>query len=228
MKANVFLIIFIAGAFAGCRLETDAPTVPKRVELTFKADQIGEPLAVSDDTLMVEEFKFIVRKFNLITVDAETLQTTEERQSFIFGYNPNIQGERLILGVDIGFEDFEAFSGYEMFVDQARGEDNLLDQDFYDDPENYSIIAIGTFNRDTFFFTSTFSFDKSFEFDQIVHLDENNETLWINTLIDMEDLFIDAGSNTLLNPLDEEHRTEIESRFQTHLRVEATAASYFQ
>jgi hypothetical protein len=227
MKANALIIILIMGMLAGCRLETDAPTVPKRVELTFKVNQIGEPLAVSDDTLVVEEFKFIVRKFNLITVDSETLQTTEERQSFIFGYNPNIQGERLILGVDIGFEDFDAFSGYEVFVDQARGEDNLLDQDFYDDPENYSIIITGTFNRDTFFFTSTFSFEKSFEFDQLVHLDDNNETLWINTLLDLEDLFIDPGSGTLLDPLDGENYEEIVTRFQNQLMVEATAASYF-
>lgn len=226
-KALLFIFIIAVSTVTGCWLDTDPPTVPKRVELTFEVDNIGVPLEANGDTLNVEEFKFIIRTFNLITADSETLQTTEEREPFIFGYNTELEGERLILGVDLGFEDFDRFSGYEVFVNRALGEDNLLDPDFYGENENYSLVMSGTFNRDNFLYKSTLSFDKLFEFDNPVNLDDNNVTLWINTLLDLENLFIDSENNLLLNPQNEADREEIETRFQNHLRVEAAASTNF-
>ncbi len=225
MKAKLLLLLFIiGGAFAGC-LETDPVTIPKRVELAFNAEKVGDTLNVEGSTISFEEVKFIVRSFNIYTDNEEVLQSPQEGQAMVFDYNEEMSQDRILMNREIGFEDFNTFSGYELSVKQARGEDNILDLDFYDDEQNYSMVIRGTYSRTPFVYKSSIEFEELYQFDQIVRLDENSETLQIRTLINLEDVFIDSEEGIFYNPLEEEYHEEIEARFKENLRVEASAIS---
>lgn len=225
MKVKLLLAIFIfSGVFAGC-LETDPVTIPKRVELTFNAEHIGDTLSVDNDSVTIEEVKFVVRSFNIHTDNEGILQSPQDGQAMVFDYNEDMSQDRLLMNRELGYEDFNTFSAYELSVKQVRGQDNILDMDFYGEEQNYSLVIRGTYGRTSFVYSSAIEFDELYEFDQLVRLDEDRVTLQLRTIINLEEVFVDSEEDTLLNPLDEEDYEKIETRFKELLRVEAAAVT---
>ncbi len=228
MKGKLFILILgLTLLFAGCRIQTDPPEGDYRLELVLNIDNVGESINVDGTTLYVEEFKFIVRKFNLITDQGDIIQSGGDLSSLVFSYRDGFEQDNLVLGVNIGFREFQVFDQYEMFVDQALDSDQILDNDFYEqDAPNNSIVIKGTVNDRSFFMTSTVAYEQMFELGDI-ELSRNLETLFIRKLLDVEDVFIDPETGELINPRDDENHDRIIEQFQENLRIEAFARTRF-
>lgn len=220
MKLQHFVFVLLIGSMIGCISKPDA-TTPRRIDINLNVENIGETIIAGGDTLRVDEFKFIVRRFHIIAEDSVVVQTGDEISSFVFSYNTTIMGDRIVLSTPLGYDNIEVFESYHMFVNRARDTDQILDGDFFGEHENYSIIAKGFYNDRRFTFRSTYSFDEHFLFDDKVTLDDVHETLLIRVLSDIEDIFLDSNGGNILNPLDSANRSAIVSQFQNNLKVEA-------
>lgn len=220
MKLKYLIFILLTGSFIGCITSPDA-SVPRRIDINLNVKNLGETIVAGGDTLRVDEFKFIVRRFHIIAEDSVVVQTEDELSSFVFVYNAAIVGDRLVLSAPLGFENIDVFESYQIFVNRVRDTDQILDDDFFGDSDNYSIIAKGLYNGRRFTFRSTYSFDKHFLFDEKVALDDERETLLIRVLLDIENVFLESGGGAILNPFEENNRSIIVSQFQNNITVEA-------
>ncbi len=218
----LFILILLTGA--GC-LESSFSSEEKRVVIFFTADGVGEDVVAGNDTLRVEEFKFSLDRFNLHAANDVVLQTSSDVTALIFGYNEQINGERLILDVGLGFKDVTDFSGYEIFLEPVENRGNILDDDFFGDGQNYSVIIKGDVNGNNFVFRSSQSFQKMFEISN-VSLDSENETLVLRKTIDLEDVLINQEGD-LIDPENNENESQIVNNIEAGLTLEASAETFF-
>ena len=223
IKNQSLLYILIFGLLTGC-LTTPEDSVPRRIDLNLQIENLGKSFISHGDTLQIDEFKFIVGRFNVLAEDSVIVESSDDLRSMVFAYTKSHFIDRLIISVPFGFTGINVFEGYHIFVRQARDQDLVRDGDFYDQPENYSIIAKGTYNEKNFTLRLTNSFDKFFAFDDPVRLSDEKETLVIRMLLDVEKVFRVPANGTLLDPTDENNNDVIVSRFKEHLHIKAFAA----
>jgi len=224
---NPLIILLIASTLisVGC-LTTSEPTEPKRMDLTFFATDIGTLIQAGEDSLVVNEFKFAVNRFNVVDSDSTILQSTSQIDTFIHFFNTDFTEQNLVFSVELGFEDVNEFESYDMFVEPVPENANIADSDFYGDPENYSLIISGTFNDRTFTYFSSVEFEKTFEF-STVQLTGTNETLLIEKQILIEDMFTNPSTGSLIDPRDSENAELLDSQFKNHIHVNATASTIY-
>lgn len=216
-----FLIVGTVFAFmlAGC-LTTPEPNEPLRVELLFEVDEMGETFERGDDSINITQLKFTIDRFNLIAEDSSlVLESGEEFDSIIFNYSEEFTDKNLVLGVQLGFEDVSAFEGYEMFVRPVTQFDSINDQDFFGSENNYSFIVKGEYNGEEFTYNSSLSFDKFQELGT-VQVGQKRETLVIDKMVVISDLFVDESEQRIINPTDPENESLINSRFIENLLIE--------
>lgn len=221
IKNLLFVVIF--GLLAGC-ITTPEDSVPRRIDVNLQIENLGKSFVSDGDTLQIEEFKFILGRFNVLAEDSVVVETGDDLRSMVFAYTKSHFIDRLIISVPFGFTGLNVFEGYHIFVRQARDQDLVRDGDFYDQPENYSIIAKGTYNEKNFTLSLTNIFDKFFAFDEPVILSDEKETLVIRMLLDVEKVFRVPANGALLDPTDENNNDVIASRFKEHLYIKAFAA----
>lgn len=217
-----FFIIFIV-SLTGC-LTAPEDSVPRRIDVNLNIENLGKPFISQGDTIQIDEFKFILGRFSVLAEDSIVVESGDDLRSMVFAYTESHFIDRLIISVPFGFTGLNVFEGYHIFVRQARDQDLVRDGDFYDQPENYSIIAKGTYNGKNFTLRLTNIFDKFFVFDEPVILSDEKETLVIRMLLDAEEVFRVPANGALLDPTDENNNDVIASRFKEHLHIIAFAA----
>jgi len=207
-------------SFISC-LSTDPPTAEKHVAMYFKADNIGETFEYDENEILIDEFKFALDKFTLFGIDDLALETGGLITAMIFAYNDNLENYRLIIDVGLGFTDDFQFEGYKMYLEPIQSRTGIMDDDFFSEERNYSVIIKGVVNEKSFEFKSSEEFEKKFDFSR-VQLNDQNETITFRKRIDLENIFI-GEDNSFLDPTNDEHEMQIIENIYNHLHLEATA-----
>lgn len=206
--------------FASC-LSSDPPPAEKHVAMFFKADNIAETIEIDDNEIVIEEFKFAIDRFSLFGADDLELETSGILTAMIFAYTEEITDFRLIIDVGLGFSDDFHFDGYKMHLEPIQNRTGIMDDDFFSEEINYSVVIKGVVNEMSFEFKSSEEFEKRFDFNR-VQLSEQNETIAFRKNIDLENVFInDEGG--FLDPRDDENELEIINNIQNHLQIAASA-----
>lgn len=227
MSAAKYLLVLIIGAillFSGC-LTTSGSNDEKRVSLFFEVNGFDQSFDsdTNTDSVSVNEFKFAIDQFNLYVEDGLILESSDNIEAFIFGIRSTGIDQVLVIDVGLGFSDVTDFIGYEMFLTPIEERGDILDNDFFGDETNYSIIIKGLYNGQDFTFRSSASFEKRFDFEE-VNLTATSETLVIIKTMDVEDVFRDENGG-LLDPRDAENSAAITENIEQNIRIQAYASN---
>lgn len=206
--------------FASC-LSTDPAPAEKHVAMFFKADNIAETIEIEDNEIVIEEFKFAIDRFSLFGADDLELETGGLLTAMIFAYTEEITDYRLIIDVGLGFSDDFQFNGYKMYLEPIQNRTGIMDDDFFSEEANYSVIIKGVVNEMSFEFRSSEEFEKRFDFNR-VQLSDQNETIAFRKSVDLINVFIN-DENGFLDPRDEENELEIIKNIENNLEIAATA-----
>jgi hypothetical protein len=217
----------LIGAFiflSGC-LTTQSNDIEKRVSLFFEVNGLDSNYEseINTDSVSVNEFKFALDQFNLYTNDGLTLESSDNINAFIFGLRSTGVNQVLVIDVGLGFSDVTDFNGYEMFLSPIEEREGILDNDFFGEETNYSIIINGLYNGQTFTFRSSAIFNKNFNFDD-VNLTNTAETLVIIKTVDIEEVFRDVDGS-LLDPRDPDNSETIVDRIRQNISIESYASN---
>lgn len=224
-KIRVALLSSAIMVTAGsCSIFNNNLDVEKRLSLYFVANHIAEDIIQNQDTLVIDEFKFSIEKFNLLGNNIE-LQSSDDIKAFIFSYDQDATNNRLVIDVGLGISDNLGFNGYKMFLNPVPNDAIIIDSDFFGENNNYSLIIKGSLNARNFTYRSSFTFEKELVFGQ-VSLDDENESLVIIKSIDMEEVFLDEN-DAIIDPLNSENKEIIESNVRSNLKIEAFASNIF-
>jgi len=216
MIKHIPILLLSLFLFASC-LSTDPPPSEKHVAMFFKADNTGETIETGENEILIEEFKFIISKFGLFGADDLEIETSRMINAMIFAYTEEITDFRLIIDVGLGFTDNFQFNGYEMFLEPIQSRTGIMDDDFFGQDNNYSVVIKGVSNGVSFEFKSSEIFEERFDFTP-VQLSDQNETITIRKSIDLATVFTnDEGE--YLDPRDEETELDIISNIQNNLQI---------
>ncbi len=224
MKAYHLLLISSVLFLSSClRSETN---IGKRFELLYYSPDIGQHINFGDDSVRVTDIKFIVSDFTLTNEDGIVLQTAENITALLYDYDLDAFGDRIIISTEIGFE-INNFVSFGMNIDPVDDNDPLFDTDFFGNTTNYSLIIVGSVNDEDFIIRSSSSFDLNWDFDEPVILTDVNETIFLRSLISIEEVFR-AEDGSLLDPTDNADIPQIVSNFGDNLGLLPFADSIFQ
>ncbi len=225
-RYSLFLIAAAAVLLAVSGCIPDAPLVPKRVSMSFLAEGVGDgtgELTSNDDTLTVSEIKLYLDSFILETEGEARLRA---RQQVILFYEDAYAGnESFQFASEMGYDDFNTFTGFEFNISPPPADLNINDQDLVTDGERFSIVMKGTYNGDDFLYKSKAELNRLLNFSSDVHLDDDAETLKLRVVIDVADVMVDGESGRILSPTDPDDASQIDSQIEQSIRVEASAKS---
>lgn len=221
---SILALMIILASSVSC-ISSTAETDEKRISIFFSVLNIGNELTVDDNTIQVRDFKFTLTRFNLYAENDIVLQSTGDVGGFIFGYTDEINVQRLILDVGLGFSDIENFNGFEIFFEPVGNNANIGDAEFFGSGENFSQVIRGTVNGVDFLFRSSISFEKLYEISG-VQLTDREETLIVSSSIDLENVFIDEEGN-FIDPTIEENEPLIMQNIEQNLIANFGSESVF-
>jgi|TARA_R100000005_G_C4982735_1_gene192010 hypothetical protein len=223
IKPFSIFIIFASLFISGC-LTTSASDDEKRVSLFFEVNGLDRNVESTNnsDSVSVSEFKFALNQFNLYAADGLILESSDNINAFIFGIKSTSREQVLVIDVGLGFSDVTDFNGYEMFLAPIEEREGILDNDFFGDETNYSIVITGLYNGQDFIFKSSANFNRRFETE--VQLTKTAETLVIIKSVDVEDVFRGDDGN-LLDPRDQENSAAIVENIRENLYIQGYASN---
>lgn len=222
---SVYLLSIIMILLLSSCVTSNRDQEQRRLALYFLANNVGNELTIGDTTLIVDEFKFALDRFNLYTANDLTLQTSGDVTALIYSYTRNLSGDRLILDVDLGFRDIDRFTGYEIFLEPVSSRTGVLDGDFFGQDTNYSVIIRGSVNELDFIFRSDKSFSSMYDF--VVDVGGREETLIIRNIIDVIEIFQNSNGQ-FIDPTMSENEQQIIDNIEQNLRVQASAGTIFE
>lgn len=216
MKNISLIILFLTTIVSTGCIETSTPTTPKRIDLEFMVENVGNHIEMKQDSIRINEIKLLGNRFNVIDVNEAVIET--EVKAIVISYrDTNQDKEELVLSANIGFEDFERFKAMQIFISPPEDEDVLTDDNFLGTDQNYSFVLKGAYNDRSFTFQMATTFDKLFQFEE-VSIDNEDETLVLQVLLDMKDLLIDTEKNEIIIP-NQEHIPVFDSLLQKNIRL---------
>lgn len=221
MKTISYYSLFLLLIIGGC-IQTETPEVAKRVNLEFDVDNMGERIEANQNAIEIERLKMLADKFNIVHTDDALIQSNVD--GIVIGFSDQHTEEELVLGVNIGFEDFQVFKAMELFISPPADGDNIQDGEFFGENDNFSLIIKGSYNDEAFTHRSGIDFNKLFEFASEVEVNNEDETLVLRLFVDTRDLFFRDGEDEIINPFEEENEAVIDSLLEAHLSLEAFAA----
>ncbi len=211
-------ILFLASLTLFC-LKTNDIELEKRIESIYRVENFNTEITLNSDTLLIDELKFIVNDFSIINKDSVLLQKSDNVPPLIHGYYKTNSGNQLVFATPLGFEGLNDFKSFEHTIEPVSSQIPLNDPEFFEDGNNYSTIIKGIFNNSRFILFSDLNFSKKYSNQEILTLDNTNNTLIIEALVDVRDMFIDTESDTLINPLYDSNLIFIQNRFRDNLEV---------
>ena len=223
MSKSFSFIFILSIIFLSSCIQTPSPDVPKRISFRLNVDNVGQSIQVSQDSIRVQQIKFLADKINITLPDSVILQTGVD--ALVMNYRSEFQGDdQNILTANVGFEDINEFAGMDLFIAPPQGGDNIQDTEFFGDPNNFSYIIRGTFNGESFDFKSSISFEKSYTFNNTVQLNDEIETMIIRLTSDVRQIFVDSENNRILDPAIEDNKAVLNTMFKNSISVEASAS----
>lgn len=222
---SVYLLSIIIILLLSSCVTSNRDQEQRRLALYFLANNVGNEVTIGDTTLIVDEFKFALDRFNLYTANDLTLQTSGDVTALIYSYTRTLTGDRLILDVDLGFRDIDRFTGYEIFLEPVSSRTGVLDGDFFGQDTNYSVIIRGSVNELDFIFRSDKSFSSMYDF--VVDVGGREETLIIRNIIDVIEIFQNSNGQ-FIDPTMSENEQQIIDNIEQNLRVQASAGTIFE
>lgn len=217
------LLLSIAGIVlvTGC-IQTPEPDVPKRVAVVYNVSNVGNDIVIGQDTISVDVVKLLADKINFKFIDDRVLQTQPD--ALVMTYRSVFEGDdETIVAANIGIDDFQGFKSLEIFIDTPQEGDEIVDNDFFGDPDNFSFIITGSYNKRNFTYHSGPVFTKNFPFGSNIQLSNENETLLARISYDMREVLVDTENNQILDPDNPDNRAIIDSLLQESLDIEASA-----
>jgi len=190
-------LIFISFLILTSSCLTKDNTIAKRFELLFFVQNLGDNIVIGSDTVCVTEFKFTLDGISLTNEDSVIIETSGTVSSLVYAYNESVVGDRQIVSSGLGFE-LNGFTEYELSLSPVENRSAIFDSDFFGSTTDYSIVIRGFVNGNSFLMRTSPSFIRTFTFDP-VYLSDSDETLFVRTLIDLEDVFLNSDSE-FLNP----------------------------
>lgn len=190
-------LFFISFLIVSSSCLTKDNTIAKRFELLFFVQNLGENIVIGSDTVLVTDFKFTLDGISLTNEDSVIIETTSTVSALVYGYNEDVVGDRQVVSSGLGFE-LNGFTEYKLSLSPVENRSAIFDSDFFGSTNDYSIVIRGKVNGNSFLMRTSPSFTRSFTFDP-VYLSDSNETLFVRTFIDLEDVFINSDSE-FLNP----------------------------
>ena len=224
-KGLLFLsLVILAVAGISCSIFDPDIEVERRVSMNFMIEDIAQDIDRNTDTLNVRSFKFALDQFNLIGEEFE-LGSSNDVDTFIFSYDQNANDLRMVIDVGLGLSNDFRFNSYKMFLRPVPDNSDVLDNDFYGENRNYSLIIKGSFNGKDFTIRSATSFDKVIDY-ETVEVNEDEETLVLVKSVTIEDIFVDENDQ-IIDPTVSENRQAIIDNFRSSLQIEGFAADYY-
>lgn len=221
MKKLILSSILGITLFASC-IQTPEPDVPRRVAVVLNVDNVGSDIVLEQDTINVEDVKLLADKINFNFLDDRVLQTQPD--ALVMTYRSIFNGEdETIVDANIGIDDFQGFEGLDLFIDVPQEGDDIIDNEFFGDPNNFSFIIEGEYNGRIFTYKSGPIFEKNFTFDSDIELNNENETLLARIIYDMREVLINPENNRIMDPDNPDNSATIDSLLQESLDIEATA-----
>lgn len=218
-----FIVLFIL--LTSCSLFNNDIQVEKRLSLYFETENLGDTLSSADqDSLIITDFKFAVDRFIVAGNDIE-LESSPGVSTFLFTYDLNATEDRLIIDVGLGIADNATFDRYSMFIEPVPDNAGILDDDFYGDENNYSMVIKGSFNKKNFNFRISPTIDRVFSFDPVT-LSDVDETILLSKTIDLADVFVNPDGS-ILDPTNSANNSVIRERVRTYLEVEGFAVNIY-
>lgn len=217
-------LFFFISILTGCGLFDNDIQVEKRLALYFEAQSLGDTLSSQQDSLTITDFKFSVDRFILSGEDIE-LESSPGINTFLFTYDLNATQERLVLDVGLGISDNYTFNNYSMFIEPVPENAGIIDDDFFGEENNYSMIVKGAFNGKNFDLRISPTLEKVFTFDPVT-LSDIDETLLLSKTIDLNDVFVNPDES-ILDPTDTANNTILRERVITYLEVEGFAVNIY-
>lgn len=221
---TILLFFSLISIFAGCSIFNNDVEVEKRLSLYFEAESLGDTLSFEQDSLVITELKFSVDRF-IVSGDDIEIGSSPDVSTFLFIYDLNATEERLVLDAGLGIADNLTFNSYSMFVEPVSDNAGIVDNDFYGEDTNYSMVIKGVYNAKNFEIKVSPTFDKELMYTPVT-LSDVNETLVIGKLIDIRSIFINAD-DTILDPTESSNNASIIQRVQNNLEVEAFAVNFY-
>ncbi len=219
---TLIISITLLSIISACGLFNNDIQVEKRLAIYFQAENLGDTLTTEQDSLVISDFKFSADRFIVAGNDIE-LESSPNVSTFLFTYDLNASEERLVLDVGLGIADNTTFNNYTMFIQPVPRNAEILDDDFFGEDNNYSMVIKGTYNRKEFNFRISPTFDRIFNFDRVT-LSDIDETLILSKSIDLNDVFINPDGS-ILDPTNSDNNSIIRERVSTYLQVEGFAVN---
>lgn len=219
---TIFLIVLLL-ALSSC-LDSAQLFDEKRVSILFNVNNIGTSLEAGDDLIVINEFKFAIDRFT-ISSEEISLGTQDRITALLFIYEEVMEGSILVIDVGLGISDNAIFDTYEMFLEPVASRSGILDDDFFSDDGNYSIVIKGEINDNSFVYNSSREFEKTFNFTP-ASLTEINETLVLRKSIDILEVLFDENGE-FLDPRIESNDVKIVDNINTYLTITAAAEDIF-
>lgn len=207
----------------GCGGDDSSP-IPNRLSLRFNVSGMSSEIGGSNqDTIKIEEVKFLVDKFQLFSVQQDTLESQVD--ALVMKYDErNLGADEVVIEGALGVVDIKRFNGIKLFIDQVKTQDNIVDQEFRTGGEQFSFILKGEFNGMNFTHFSKVKFDKLFNF-ETVEVSPETETILVRVLSEVNSFMIDRETQAVLNPDNDRDAAKIDSLLEVSLNVEAEAAT---
>jgi len=217
-KICTYLIVVSVVFITAC-LDTPLPDQPLNVQLYYEVEELGETFEDGENSIVVDEFKFTIDRFNLMAENDIVLESSDQINSMVFFYTADMTEENLVLSADLGFQDINQFEGYEMFLRPVENAGDIEDQDFYGTEINYSLVIIGEFNGDPFEYKSAPSFDIFQDLGEI-SVGSDDTILGIDKQIAISDILIEESNGSLIDPRNTENESVINERFKEKINIE--------
>ncbi|MBD3616388.1 MAG: hypothetical protein HUJ22_07430 [Gracilimonas sp.] len=223
MRSTVIIflstLVFIS-IFSGCSIFDNDIQIEKRMALYFETESLGDTLSSGEDYVVITDFKFSVDRF-IVSGEEIELESSPDVSTFLFTYDLNAANERLVIDVGLGVADNFTFNSYSMFLEPVKDNAPIIDDDFFGEEKNYSLIIKGSFKNKNFDLKFSPTLQKSFTFTP-VSLSDEDETLLLKKSIDLKDIFVNPDG-TILNPTDSTSSSIIKERMITFLDMQAFA-----
>ena len=228
-RNNFIAALIVLIAFTGC-VDSET-TIPKRLSMRFEVENIDGQLFGQSDTLEINEFKFLVGNFRAITTDDDSLDIRQ--RGLIFSFSDSQVGqEKTIIEGPIGFSGFTDFKSVQVLIRQVQNSDQISDPDLIqgtDDSQLFTMVVKGQYNSVNFTMLSSFEHFEEFIFDEVVEVTNDQETIVITLITDIEDIFFSNTSPVrLLDPRNAEDKEAVIDNFTESIEVEASRTSQIE
>ncbi len=219
MRLFIPLLFSVLFLISSC-VDYDKFSEQRYIHLGFWIDDIRSSFTQDQDTLRVDEIKFLV---NRVVIEAEEDKGLESLRTAIFRYTRNMNEPIVVLFTPSAVP----FDNPELYLFQKgpyRSNETINDTDFVVGDEQYSFVFKGTVNGEEFVYRSLAEQSYNFDIENVI-LTNSLETLTIQKRFILDNFIREIPFQTLLEPTSED-KARIDSLFLNNIEVSFFAENF--